>query len=451
MNIKKIIFGKNLRGSITPALLVITGAFVVVIFALLLAVSLQLDFSHRQVSSEQALHIAEAGVNYYRWHLAHAPEDFQDGTGQVGPYEHEYLDPQGNAVGKYSLDVTPPSLGSTIVTIRSTGWTYQFPKIKRTVRVQYGIPSFSEYAFLSNASSWYGLGVTVNGRIHSNNGIRMDGTNTSLVTSAQETYMCGSETGCSPPQQMPGVWGSGGDQGLWQFPIPTIDFDSISLDLSNMLDASISDGLHLDSSGSRGYHLVFASDGTVTVTRVLSTSQIRGYSVPGEGLGEEGIGGCRRLYQIITNETPIGTYSLNNIPIIFAEDTIWVEGTVKGRITVVAATFPIASSNVDIWIRGNLSYSAYDGSDVLGLISQNNICQWILLTKSLRKMLLKPVVPVVFGRKWPKTPLYRGIISNPLSRKESQLNYSKPNKLKLEEPLAPRIRRFSAAALKAKS
>ena len=35
---------------------------------------------------EQALQIAEAGINYYQWHLAHYPNDYKDGTNENGPY-----------------------------------------------------------------------------------------------------------------------------------------------------------------------------------------------------------------------------------------------------------------------------------------------------------------------------------------------------------------------------
>jgi hypothetical protein len=367
---------KNIKGTITPALLIITGALLTVLYGILFVLTLQFTYSNRQVGTESAMHIAEAGVNYYRWHLAHDRTDFFDGTsgppGQPGPYEHEFVDPQGKPIGKYSLTITPPSQGSSVVTIKSTGWTYQYPNIKRAVTVQYGIPSFAKYSFLSNASSWYGAGITVNGLVHSNNGIRMDGTNTSLVTSYQQTYMCGSETGCSPPDQKPGVWGAGGDQGLWQFPVTRIDFDTISLNLTSMRDSADADGLHLNSAG-RGYHIIFANDGTFTLKRVDSTSSIKGYSVPGEGIGNEGMGGCRNLNQIITGETTLGTYTITDYPIIFVEDDVWVEGTVRGRVTVVAASFPIQSSQRDIWIRGNLNYTAYDNSDILGLVSQDNI------------------------------------------------------------------------------
>jgi hypothetical protein len=361
------------KATATPAILIITAALLIVLYAIIFVLGLQFNYSNRQVGGELALHIAEAGINYYKWHLAHDPEDFTDGTGQPGPYEHEYRDPEGKVVGKYSLEIIPPSNGSSIVTISSTGWTYQYPNIKRVIKVQYGIPSFARYSFLANSSMWFGSGVTVNGLIHSNNGVRMDGTNTSLVTSSQETYMCGYETGCFPPQQKPGVWGSGGDKGLWQFPVPQIDFDSISLDLTNMKNAAQTNGLYLPESGVSGYHIIFTGDGKFTLKKVNSTTYIRGYSTPGEGIGQEGVGNCRNLYQVITNETVLGTYTISTTPIVFAEDNLWVEGVVKGRITVVSASFPIQSSQRDIWIPNNITYTSYNGSDVLGLVSQDNI------------------------------------------------------------------------------
>jgi hypothetical protein len=361
------------RGSITPALLIITGAFLVVIYGLLLVLTLQFDYSNRQVGSDQALHVAEAGVNYYRWHLAHDPTDYKDGQTDAGPYEHEYLDPQGNAIGKYSLTITPPSSGSSIVTLESVGWTYQYPKVKRTIIVQYGRPSFAQYAFLQNSSSWYAAGITVNGKIHSNNGIRMDGTNLSLVTSAQADYQCGNETGCSPPAKHDGVWGAGGDKGLWQFPVPPIDFDAITFDLAQMRTIAQSSGIYLGPSNKSGYHIIFNNDGTYTIKRVITTNAISGYMVPGQGLGSQGLGGCRERDQIIQTETTIGTYVITEKPIVFVEDNVWVEGVVHGRMSVVSASFPIGSSNVSTWINGNITYTAYDGSDVLGLISQNDL------------------------------------------------------------------------------
>ncbi len=361
------------KGTITPALLIVTGAFIVVIYGLIYVLTTQLDFSHRQVGSEMAIDIAEAGVNYYRWHLAHAPTDFQDGTGTSGPYVHSYKDPEGTEIGKYSLNIIAPVNGNSIVTIKSTGWSSRYPTIKRTIVAQYGKPSFAKYLFLSNASSWYGSGITVNGNIHSNNGIRMDGVNTGIVESSQTNYMCGLETGCQPPNREPGVWGAGPNYNLWQFPVTAVDFNSVSVDFANMKTAAQTSGLYLAPSNKSGYHIIFSSNGTFLVKKVITTDYVYSYLPPGGGLGSNGAGGCRKRYELIKNETTVGTYNVSSAPIIFAEDQLWVEGVVKGRTTVVAAGFPVQSSTLDIWISNSITYPALDGTNVLGLIAQNDI------------------------------------------------------------------------------
>ncbi|MCG2695800.1 hypothetical protein L6248_02615, partial [Candidatus Parcubacteria bacterium] len=72
----------------------------------------------QQSAKQQALHIAEAGANYYRWHLAHELDDYYDGTGAdpgepgepYGPYEHTFYEPSGSAAGTYVLEITPPPI-----------------------------------------------------------------------------------------------------------------------------------------------------------------------------------------------------------------------------------------------------------------------------------------------------------------------------------------------------
>jgi hypothetical protein len=363
---------KKTKGSATPALIITAAVMVTTLLGLLLVISYQFDYSQRQLGGEKALNVAEAGINYYKWHLAHDPEDFQDGTGSDGPYTHEYKDPQGNRIGEYTLTITPPENGSSVVSIVAEGKTDEYPNLKRTIEARYGVRSLSDYSFLSNASSWYGGGITVNGRVHSNNGIRMDGTNTSIVSSAQETYHCGSETGCYPPEWMPGVWGSGGDQALWQFPTTNFDFDLISLDMADLRTAAQETGIYLEESGEEGYHLIF-NGSQLTVNRITDTGRYRSYDVSGQGIGQGGLGGCRWRYERIDDEESVGTYDIEDITSIFVEDNVWVEGQVDARLTLAAASFPIASSNVDIWIEDSITYASYDGSNVLGLISQDNI------------------------------------------------------------------------------
>ena len=355
---------KNLKGTIIPALLIISSAFIIAIYGLLFVLSLQFDYSQRQISSEKSVNIAEAGINYYLWHLIKNPQDYQDGSDDPdGPYIHEYKDPQGKAIGKFSLEITPPTPSNPVVNVRSTGWTYQHPKVKRIINVQLGKLTLTAFAFVHNSNLWFGKDITVNGPIFSNGGIRMDGTNTSTVQSAKATYTCSTDTGCKTPETKPGIWGTGGDKALWQFPVPPIDFTGINVNFGQMKSAASSDGLYLGPSGNQGYHLVFNSNGTFSVYTVTGTDYIKGYS-PEKG--------CENLYQTILSETLSGSYNVADIPIVFVEDTLWIEGTVKGEITIAAARFPLGTYTTYIFIPNNLVYYS-SGTNILGLISENDI------------------------------------------------------------------------------
>ncbi len=352
------------NGTITPALLIVASAFIIVIYAMVFILALQFDFSHRQIASDKALQIAEAGLNYYNWHLSKDPDDYQDGTGQPGPYKHDYLDPQGGKVGEYSLQITAPTESSQPVTIVSTGYTSQFPKVKRVVQAQYGKVVLTKFSFLHNSNMWFGNDIDVTGPVFSNGGIRMDGNNTSTMESSRATYTCGIETGCNSPEEKPGIWGSGEIDELWKFPVTPIDFDSIKVDFSSMKTAAQDQGVYLTASGAQGYHLVFDPSGTVNIYKVTGTSIVQGYS-------DEG--GCENMQQEIVSQTLINTRNLSTTPIIFAEDNVWVEGVVKGKTTVAAARFPLGTFNAVIWIPNNLTYFAKDGTNKLGLVVEKDI------------------------------------------------------------------------------
>lgn len=405
----------NQRGSITAPLLIISATFIVVIYGLVFMLTNQLDMTFRQTAFDQALYISEAGIQYYRWHLAHSPNDFQDGTGHAGPYEHIYRDAQGNELGKFSLNITAPVGGSTIVTITSTGWVNDYESAKRTVTARYGIPSLTKYSAITNASNNYGANLTINGRVHSNNGIRMDAINNSIVSSVPSNYICGSETGCSPNVttqatctpyspacrwssntcqcpahwnatnqygcnapctwingtnntsgcQCPAVWGSGPNFSLWQYPTQPIDFNAITFDLGQMRDASmISPGYHRGASGGRGYHVVYNSNGTFNIYRINSTSSYN-------GMDDQYV--CAAREQRITGETLLQS----NVPVptnsvIFLEDNVWVEGVIKGKTTLTAAKYPFGPVT-NILINNNLTYPTLDGQNNLGLIAHDNI------------------------------------------------------------------------------
>jgi hypothetical protein len=180
---------KTNNGSILLLLLFVIFIFSITMFPIINWAVTQSKVIKSNIAGEQALQIAEAGINYYQWHLAHFPTDYQDGTGTTGPYLHNYTDLDNETViGQYSLSITAPATGSTIVTIASTGWTSENPQIKRTITAKYGIPSLALYSFLSNDVIWIGSSETVNGQMQSNNGIRFDGVGNAPISSAKSAY-----------------------------------------------------------------------------------------------------------------------------------------------------------------------------------------------------------------------------------------------------------------------
>jgi hypothetical protein len=360
---------KTNNGSILLLLLFVIFIFSITMFPIINWAVTQSKVIKSNIAGEQALQIAEAGINYYQWHLAHFPTDYQDGTGTTGPYLHNYTDLDNETViGQYSLSITAPATGSTIVTIASTGWTSENPQIKRTITAKYGIPSLALYSFLSNDVIWIGSSETVNGQMQSNNGIRFDGVGNAPISSAKSTYTCPSSQGSPCPTTKNGVWGAASQaiKNFWQFPVPVVDFSALTSNLATMKSSAQSAGIYLPPSNTNGYSIVFNSNGTVSVYKVTSlTSTPTGWDVNGNAHNED-IDYNARSHQY--------TVAIPTNGIIYIEDNTWVEGTVNGRVMLAAAKLPyVANTAPSIYIPNNIIYQAKDGSSVLGLLSQKNV------------------------------------------------------------------------------
>jgi hypothetical protein len=357
----------NNKGTIITLVLVFGTIFVFIFSGLAGFVFTQHRQSLQKVAFNEALAIAEAGANYGRWHLAHAPNDYTfSGT-------YDYNDPQSNLIGKYLLEVSQLGECSTVVIIKSTGWTDDFPNAKRIITVRYGRQSLAQYSFLTNSDVWFGENEELRGPFHSNGGIRMDGIQNALCTSAKETYICQPMHGCSPAQTKPGIWGSGdgGTQGLWEFPVPAVDFNAITTDLAQLKTKAQNGGYYFGSSGAFGYHIQFKNNGTFDLYKVTKLKpNVNGRDTQGVWHNES---------NDIDKETFLQNYALSvdqcNVQnLIFIEDTkVWVDGVIQEKATLVAARFPDnPSTNASIIINGNLT-RADPKSTVVGLIAQKNI------------------------------------------------------------------------------
>ena len=320
--------------------------------------------SNRKHNRDMAFHIAEAGMNYYRWHLAHAPEDYQDGTGVEGPYEHVYEDKDGNVIGYFSLEIDAPVDGTTIVMVRSTGWTTARPESRRTIQVRVGYPALTDYAFVVHGEMRFSHTTEVHGKVHSNDGIEFNGLTDSLIQSAKLTYdpQYGQE-------DSPGVWGDGGPTTFWEFPVPPKSFESISADLDDIEDMALEGGVHLFSSGGEGYHIVFKADETFDLYRVNS----RNWYCSGPVWWGYYCWGTAYYYDI-GSETFLENHAMPSNGAIFAQDDVWVEGVVNGHVSVGAGRFPpLESTYQEIYISGNITLNEKESDDVLGLLAQGSI------------------------------------------------------------------------------
>lgn len=329
----------------------------------------ELNVATTQTASEEALQIAEAGVDYYQWHLAHFPTDYEDGTGQPGPYTHTYIDYETEQqIGTFQLTITPPTNGSTIVTIQSKGWTTTDPSVTRTVTAQYGVPSLAVNAFLTNSFIWIGPDESVGGQMQSNSLVRFDGTGNAAIMSAVATGTCSSSMGSPCPATENGVFGSAPSsvQSFWEYPVPAVDFSTLTSNLATLKSEAQTGGIYLSPSNVKGYSLVFNSNGTVSVYKVTALeSNETGWDVNGVAQNE---------YTDYQTRTLQFTEAIPSNGIIYVEDNVWVEGTVNGRVLVAAAELPYnASTAPSIYIPNNIVYSAKNGTSVLGLIAQNNV------------------------------------------------------------------------------
>lgn len=399
---KKRIVG-NQCGSIMIFNILIIFIFSTVLIGILSVATSQLRLLRSSIYRESAFDIAEAGVNYYQWHLAHFQTDYADGSGQTGcnpcgPYVHNYTDTDNETViGKFSLMITPSLLGSTMVTIQSTGYTLAAPATRRVLTVQYGIPSLAQYSFLSNSDAWIGGTEAVHGQFRNNGGLRFDGTGDSWISSAKNNippgpgYQCSPFFGCCPVLTKPGIWGSapGSTQSFWQMGQPNFNFTGITADLNTLENDAKAGGIYLAPSNSQGDPLVFKNDGTLDIYKVTSRkANPTGYDTNcsySASLCASSCGSaCLNSLQCEARNDQLDynarTFQSNQaIPgngVIYVEDNAWVEGTVKGRALVVAAKLGAALSSMpNIMIPNNIVYNdlTANSTDILGLLSQKDI------------------------------------------------------------------------------
>ncbi|MEX0621468.1 MAG: hypothetical protein WD187_00530 [Candidatus Woykebacteria bacterium] len=378
---------------------------------------LGLNVSKQGVRRTAALHIAEAGINYYLWHLVHDPADYCDGNPCVGsppygPFVHDFHDNTGKKIGSYTLWIAPPSItdGSKVVICHTPPATNETISVapsavqghldhgdflgpcegggtgggtvvvesrgdvedgneNRTIVAALGIPSFAQYAVVANDTVnhiRFGEDTEIFGPIHNNGGVRFDGVAHDLVTSAMAEYNDPDHDDIDSPQHSyhpdnilePGVHTHVPPDedrflGGKSFPVPPVDFAQVTADLNEIETQATDDGYYYGPTGA-GYHIVLGNN-NYTIYRVNSVTASCNTSL-----------GWQPTYGISSQSVVAAGVSYPTNGVIFVDDNLWVDG----KIMDVALT--IASSE-EIYINNDIEYTYLDGRDKLGLIAQENI------------------------------------------------------------------------------
>lgn len=377
-------------GYLSLTILIFGTIAIIILSGLIIWVDADLKSIIRRTDQSLAFRIAEAGVEYYRWHLVQAPNDFRDGTGQLGPYIHNFYDRNGILLGTFSLNITSPLPGSSVVTINSTGKVNN-TDIEKSIEVKMAKPSFVKFAIISNSDIGFDEGTEISGQVHSNGGIRFNGLAHNLVTSAVAQYKDPDHSGNdefgvhthvnpvdpSPPNPVPNrtdVFEAGR-----QFPVPAINFAAISATLADIKNEAIAGGIYYGPSDEEGYQLIFRTDDTVDIYKVIST-----INPPN---------GCNSIQGeqdwdtwTIDEKDFLGNFQIPASGLIFFEDHVWIQGKISSARAIVAAgVFPEnPSKHAHITVNNDLKYSNYDGADTIGLIAQGNINIGLISENDLR-------------------------------------------------------------------
>jgi hypothetical protein len=392
----KIKIINNKSGMILPLVLVFGTIALLILGGIVSWGLLNFKASRQAVQKEIAFQIAESGNEYYRWHLAHAPTDYQDGTGVSGPYIHPFYDKSNNRIGEFSLTITPPLIGSSIVTVKSSGKSDgRDYSGERSIITSLAKPSLAKFSVAANNAMRFGAGTIVNGPIHSNNGIRFDGLANNLVTSALAEYNdpdhtetggdkneFGVHTHVNPPpdsgtneafrpleappsaiQPRSDIFTTGR-----QFPVPAVDFTGFTADISQMKTDAQANGFYRAASGALGYQVVLKTDDTFDLYRVDTLTAPPAGCVNSQS--QDGWGTWS-----INTRTIIGNFPFPENGLIFLEDDVYAEGQINtARITIAAAIFPDdINFRKSITVNNDLLYTSQNGQDVISLIAQKNI------------------------------------------------------------------------------
>ncbi len=415
------------KGTALVYVLAIIGAA-----AVLFAGTIQFVVSHVRYNvslepDEQAFHVAEAGIFFYRWYLAHELEgktasqisDFWhndplgvDDNGDGDCDDPDTADGDGDGteayvvdyegIGQFKICIVAPEQYSTVLTIESEGIaTSSGITKKRKIRARQRKPSWSEFAILANADMRLRQGTEVFGPIHVNGGFQFDGVAHNIVSSSVETYYA---SDADVRATRPGVWAaanptSSGHKYLdtddsehflvgKRFPVTVQDFNSLTSNFNEIREQSIEDGTFFDST--KLGRMIILGQPTPQQMQVYEVEDYDSHNLAPDVPTEVCSGGYWkkewywngwrwRLRWVWVEGTCTAIEPIvMDIPddgVVYVQNNLWIEGVLPADYKVTfAAHHPSGSWKPRIFLgTDDIIYQDRDSDSVLGLTAEGNI------------------------------------------------------------------------------
>lgn len=401
---------KNKKGSAIAYGLIIIAAISILLVSVVQFVASQIKYASYIEAKERSFHIAEGGIYFYRWYLAHEIEgknqqeieNFWDsiplGFGEGNSYVKDYLSNNYTKIGESLISADFSSPGDyNIIEVVSTGSTVEKPDITRTVKATLRRSIWSDFAVISDAPVCFDKYWMINGKVMGNEGVHFNGVGSNIVMAGVLSY-----NDTNPLHSVyngkDGVWTSWAyDAGYGcnynteksscvfmagtKFPVPKKDFTGVTAYMQTIRteargpEGAITNdctgtGCYFDNTA-EGWRIILKSGDTFDVCPVESywTNNGTNHHYPKKYKKISGSGTCNDCSgQCLAN------FTIPDKGVIFVEDNIWLEGTVnRKRVSIVAASISDPASNANIFIMNNVKYTNFNGDDSLGILAEGDV------------------------------------------------------------------------------
>jgi hypothetical protein len=249
---------------IAMATVVASGAILFVLTTMLITLAVfNSSQTHRQEARVKALHMADAGLNAYLYHLRRDGHDYALTNPTIG---WTNLDD-----GRWSVQATTFTT-STDVQIRAVGAIPGEPAT-RTVVANVRFPTYAEYMFLRDDYINIGANAVIGGKVRSNTWIK----NLGQVLGLIEVYGSAAGGTLSPlPMGPPNAQGTGGPAAHpgWVDNMEKVDFNKISAKMDVMKTLATSAGTYFAAvTGNAGYLITFSgTQASIKQIRTVNSS-----------------------------------------------------------------------------------------------------------------------------------------------------------------------------------